>query len=255
MALWIPRADAPAQPPVRLVLPAHVTRLVVLGDPHGDLDGVARVVAHEDDGRTLPVCVGDVVGYADGPTSSALCAWLAERHIPTVQGNHEDWALPTGTLAILATRHAPRQLTDAAHSWIDALPHALDLRDARDQPVALVVHSIREPAWDWIDLHNVAAYAGVLGRPRLILAGHSHRPKLLHVDGHVTRTAFDFRRDASVEGYLPTEGTLVLDAGSVGRPSAYESGAEADGDEWRHWIVYGVVDLTRRTVSLRRLPR
>ncbi len=125
-------------------LKPEVQRIVVLGDPHGDVRGVRQILEHAQDACTLVVCVGDVVGYANGADCSLLCALMEQLQIPTVQGNHEDWVGPCGELAI-----GPRRsyLTPAAHAWTRALPHQIRLVRDGDL-VALLLHSIREPYWD-----------------------------------------------------------------------------------------------------------
>ena len=51
-------------------LPAEVWRIVVLGDPHGDLIALEQVLLQESRPDTLVLSAGDNVGYSDGAVSS-----------------------------------------------------------------------------------------------------------------------------------------------------------------------------------------
>ena len=74
-----------------LRLPADVNRLVVLGDPHGDLIGLELVLAKEGKPGTAFASAGDNVGYADGKVLSFMCQLLEERKTlrVTIQRMHE----------------------------------------------------------------------------------------------------------------------------------------------------------------------
>lgn len=233
-------------------------RLVVLGDPHGALDAVRAVVDAEGGEEVQLACVGDVVGYADGPQSSALAAYLEAAGVPTVEGNHEDWVGPGGTLTILERRDVDRQLTPEALAWARALPARIDFLGAGGALAATMVHSIREPSWDWIDAANAARLVEGLGSPPLVLTGHSHRPKLVHVDpgGTARVTPFDFLADAQLAFGLPEVGTLIVDAGSTGRAELEPSLRGRHGGSGRgRWGTYAVLDLDGGQGWLRRVAR
>lgn len=81
-----------------ILVPRAVTRLVVLGNPHGDLAGLEAVLAREPE---RSYSAGDNIGYAGGPASFFDCASpLESLGIASVYGNHEAWLGEDGTLAI-----------------------------------------------------------------------------------------------------------------------------------------------------------
>lgn len=243
---------------VTFALQPDIRRLVVLGDPHGDVAGLTAIVERERGPTTQLLCVGDAVGYGDGPSSSQVCATLQHLGVPTVEGNHEAWADPYGFLAIVADPERPRYLTEEALAWINGLPHRIEVTRHDGAPVATLIHSIREPCWDWIGPENAPQVAADLHHPRLILSGHSHRPKLLHVaPGRwlAEHAPFDFLHEDALRRPLPTEGTLIVDAGSIGRPDPTELnlGPDYRGRRWGDWFgTYAVVELERGVVTLRR---
>ncbi|MEO1266860.1 MAG: metallophosphoesterase family protein [Myxococcota bacterium] len=244
----------------RLLLPPDTRRLVVLGDPHGDHRGVRAVLRAEAQPHTQVVCVGDVIGYSTGRASSAVCALLKAEAIPTVEGNHEAWLRPYGELFMGCSDSSDRHLTQEAQAWVAALPHQIRIVSAEGSCVALLLHAIRDPYWDWINTTNADLLAAHLDWPPLVLAGHSHRPKYLWAtaQGQVTHTPFDFVRHERCSQPLPDRGSLIVDAGSIGRPDA----AELDLDPtlrdtfWgAQYGTYAVIDLHRRCATLRRLHK
>ena len=239
-------------------LPEDVYRLVVLGDPHGDVGGVTAILDREGTPGTRFACAGDVVGYADGPRSSELCALLAARRIPTVQGNHEDWIEPPGRLAIVESRAANRVLTPAALDWIQTLPEVIHfVREPSGEPLAVLIHSIREPGWDWIDTENVAFFLDALDWPSLVVTGHSHRPKFIEVErsGSARRHSFNYLEGECDVHPLPEAASLVVDAGSVGRPEATECIGTKQAHDGARFGTYAVLDFKSRTASLRRIEK
>lgn len=67
-------------------------RLGIISDIHGDVDALELAWAHLMAlGVDQIVSAGDLVGY--GPFPDQVVAFLKERQIPTVRGNHDRWAL------------------------------------------------------------------------------------------------------------------------------------------------------------------
>ncbi|MBI3448152.1 MAG: metallophosphoesterase family protein [Acidobacteria bacterium] len=233
-----------------------MSRLVVLGDPHGALEATRAVLEKEMDGRTLAGCVGDVVGYADGPSSSALAEFLRDQQVPTVEGNHEAWVGPDGSLSIVEGRVSSRQLTPATLEWIRSLPSTIEFgRAAQTAPLAVMVHSIREPRWDWIDASNAGGLVDRLGRPRVVVSGHSHRPRFIVVTagGGSRVEPFDFEADAEISIDLPAVGSVLVDSGSLGRAErdpAIPGGRRTTGRA--RYGTYAIVDFERQVAILRR---
>ena len=234
-------------------VPDHIQKLVVLGDPHGDLAGVQEAYRIEDGAGTFFCCVGDVVGYADGPTSSRLCEFLIKKGTPTVEGNHEDWVSKSGKLAVFQGNKA--RLSEDAFRWVRSLPELICLARGDGRQLAVLAHSIRRGGWDWIDEDNASQFVKELGSPRVVLVGHSHRPKFITVDsrGRATRQPFDYREAESMETPIPRTGTLLIDAGSIARPEATEVTGDARRHDGSRFGTYASLDLTARLASLKRV--
>jgi len=70
-------------------------KLGLISDIHGDPDALERAWKHLTFmGVYQIICAGDLVGYGPGP--DAVIAFLREREIPSVRGNHDRWALTRG---------------------------------------------------------------------------------------------------------------------------------------------------------------
>jgi predicted phosphodiesterase len=238
--------------------PEH-SRLLVLGDPHGAIKTVKQTFAEDRDNRTLATCVGDVVGYADGPDSSRLAEFFLSEGIPTVEGNHEDWARDDGSLAIVQDQNAARQLSTSTLEWMRSLPAHIEFRRPdREDLLALMVHSIRHPNWDWIKPFTAPRFLKRLGEPRLVLSGHSHRPKfmLMSPSYEVSVVPFNFESDEEITIVLPDDGCLIVDSGSLGR-AELEPCLKTPGvrREPTRFGTYSVIDFESRKAVLRRIER
>jgi hypothetical protein len=239
-----------------LTLSSDIQRLVVLGDPHGDITGVEKIYQIESRADTLICCVGDVVGYADGPTSSSLCRFFEERGIPTVEGNHEDWVRPSGRLAIVTEGH-DAMLDRQALAWIKGLPRSMRLTRDDGKVLGILAHSFRKGGWDWVRTDNAYAFAKTFGSPRLVLVGHSHRPKFITVsrEGKIEQQSFDYRLQEHLDKAIPTDGTLLIDTGSIARPEA----TEIDNLKLRHdglrFGTYAAVEIRTGKASLKRIVK
>ncbi|MGE0712940.1 MAG: metallophosphoesterase [Planctomycetota bacterium] len=232
--------------------PEGITRLVVLGDPHGDLAALEQVVAREAGPQTAFLSVGDNVGYASGPDSSAFCQRLIELGARSVRGNHEEWISAEGELAIvLPPRHSERRLRPEALAWARALPLALWLRFAAAPRLRVLARHTIGPGWGYVHAGNAAALA-YEERAEVVLVGHSHGPSLYAIGegdpfaGEVMRLPLASSGDEQIE--LPLPGPferLVVDAGSLGRPGHHPE-PPALG-----MASYALLDLVAGTASLR----
>lgn len=234
----------------KLILLETEERVVVLGDPHGDIDGVAAILEKER-GASRVVCVGDVVGYEDGPRSSSLCSMLKSLGIPTVLGNHEEWASSSGKLAFMAARNADNTLRPDAWEWISSLPHRLDILSSEDARLILtLVHSCRLPTWEIVGPNNAKALHELLDEPPVLAVGHSHCPRFIEFPpaSRPRETVFDFRFADSLTLPALRGRPVIVDAGSVSRPRASLHGREQPG-----FGTYAILDLVRHEVSLRRI--
>lgn len=245
--------DAPPERTEILELPPAVGRIVVLGDPHGDLIGLELVLAKESRLDTVILSAGDNVGYADGIVSSYTCQVLAERGIRSVLGNHEAWSL--GGDLFLGPPGYPRALTPEAVAWCAALPTRIRIQAAARPELSIsLTHCL--PGWDYVNAKSARRLLD-LEESDLVLCGHTHRPAVYSIGPRA--------REAQVEGFDPTrkrplqvalnsETRLVVDAGSLARPSRPPRGGGSaggrGGGQALGFGTYAVVDLRAGTVSL-----
>ena len=225
-----------------LALEPGTERLVVLGDPHGDILGLDEVFAREDGPGTAYVSVGDNVGYADGETSSHLVALLQQRGIPSVLGNHEATLDDDGRM-LLSAPGLSATVTPAALAWARALPRRLRV-DAPARPAARisVVHTL--PDWSYVSARAAERLLDV-EQVDLVLCGHSHRAAVYRVAGDgVTAHGLDPRRKTPLRVPWEDGARYVVDAGSLGRPNSPRGGARLDR------ATYAVVDFAAGELRL-----
>ncbi len=224
---------------VELALPPGTTRIVALGDPHGDVVSVERLLAEQGEG-TLVLSVGDNVAAWDLEGSTRLCELLARRGLPSVRGNHDACLGEDGEM-LLAPPELDARLPPGTAAFSRGLPRRLRLSGAG---LALsVVHTLAD--WSYV---SAEAAPTLLEEEQadLVMCGHSHRPAIYEVGpaGDVAVTAPGARVGAVSVSLRPGL-RYVVDAGSVARP------ALAGGDEDPAWGSYAVLDLAARTVELR----
>lgn len=226
------------------------SRLVVLGDPHGDLVGLARVLAAEDDPDTQLVSVGDNIGYADGPTSSELCRELEELRIPSVYGNHEEWMGEDGSLTIVRACETNVRLTPSALKWCRALPQRLNLCfSAAPSLNVAVVHHVESSYFDFVP--DDVRVSLERHRAQVVLVGHTHGPKVYEctADGDVAVHRLDLRGDDSVRINLRSGHRYVVDAGSLANPGHHPDPSAPER------ASYAVVDVRRGLIALKSLGK
>lgn len=250
-----PVAPAPAEPPPdlatrveTLALGSEVRRLVVLGDPHGDVIGFEEAWAREARPGTAIVSAGDNIGYADAAISSHFCALLRARGVRSVLGNHEVWSW-SGRL-FLGAPGGPPLLTPDALEWIHGLPFRLAVQAALAPELALrVVHTL--PDWAYVSADSAERLLALEGAD-VVFCGHTHRPAIYALPPRGkprVRRLDPAGRARAVEVRLEPGVRLVVDAGSLGRPSRAGRGLAQDHG------TYAVLDLERRTVSLQAIDK
>ena len=240
-------------PPETHTYPAQITRLVVLGDPHGDHAGLDAVVDREASPETAFASVGDNVGYAKGSTSSSFVRRLWDLGARSVQGNHEDWLSLEGRLAICLDR-SDRELEPEVSAWAKELPREL-LCEFHAAPGLrlLLTHTLdarQGMKWPYVDRATVHRVSEELAAD-LIVFGHTHSPRLYHPEGEGWREELLELSEgpAAIQAPLPRGQRLFADAGSLARPSHRET-----GDAY-HLATYLRVDLATRRVELRALSK
>lgn len=150
-------------------------KIGLLSDIHGDAVALELAWAHLTVMRAdRIVCAGDLVGY--GPHPDRVVAFVAERGIDCVRGNHDRWALqrPPGTpdpfkggtpsldsLAVLKTLPPERLVADGPK--IGVITHGepgddMTFVTRKTHPPALLRRLLREM------------------QAQLLVVGHTHRP-------------------------------------------------------------------------------
>ena len=237
--MTVPRTDD-------LLLPRGIERLVVLGDPHGDLAGLETVLAREEGPGVAIVSAGDNVGYADGPTSSRLCRLLAGRRIPSVLGNHEAWALDDGELFLVEPPEAPNRLDEDALAWCRGLPVRLKIR-FEDAP-GVTVSLVHAHHGNYVSAENAGALAAEEAAS-VVFCGHSHGPAIYTVRGAVLAAKARLEPDGLLDARMAPDARYVVDAGSLGRPGFYPD------PERLELATYAALDLRERRLEVRALAK
>jgi putative phosphoesterase len=184
-------------------------KLAVLSDIHGNLGALDAVLADcAARGVETIVNLGDILSGPLEPAATA--ARLMALDLPTIRGNHERQLLEDDHAVMgPSDRHALAELDERALQWLAAVPVWLQIGDI------LLCHG--RPGDDMRYLLETVEPAGARAATtaevaerldgidaRLILCGHSHRPRMMRLD----------------------DGRLVVNPGSVGLP--------AYGWDWPH---------------------
>jgi len=155
-------------------------RIGVISDPHGCLVSLETALSWLDQNFVdLVVCAGDVASF--GPQPNECVALLAERGIPTVQGNSDrDLLWPSHIPPAADARIAQiaviedwcrERLTPASREWLAALPP-----DLTPAPGVLVVHGTPGDPTAIITADSMPIFpSGVT----TVAAGHLHTPFIL----------------------------------------------------------------------------
>jgi putative phosphoesterase len=197
-------------------------RLLIVSDIHANWPALQAIQERAD----VVVCLGDIVSY--GPNPRECLAWVRERAVHVVRGNHDTalaYKAESGAAAFkrelaLVTLERHRRLLDEEDlSWLRALPTELNFRveDYR-------FHAVHATPTDHLHSYRLTAGLGdeelkkeVAGvRADVVLVGHTHLP--------MSRGAWS---------------KVVLNPGSIGQP--------LDGDPRASYAVIedGMAEIRR----------
>ena len=166
-------------------------RLAVIADIHGNvlaLDAVLADVAGR--GADRIVNLGDCVSGPLWPRET--CERLMPLGLATVRGNHDRW-VGDGDPAAMgpSDRYAFGALDEAARRWLRELPPGLTFEaegvtvrafHARpDDDNAYLAEDVVGGKLASVDGAILAGRLGTAASAGLVLCGHSHQPRLLHV--------------------------------------------------------------------------
>jgi predicted phosphodiesterase len=222
-------------------LPESKKRIVVLGDPHGDLIGLIEVLEREDRPEVQIFSAGDNIGYTDGPTSSEMCRLLVERKIPSVTGNHEAWS-PAGKL-FLGPPGMSLDLTPEAHAFCQGLPYRLKIRAKAAPDLAFtLIHTV--PNWDYVTPENARNFS-LVEDADVIFSGHTHRPAVYTISeaGISVEHASLSPKKSPLRVLLAKGKRYIADAGSIARPN---QGFKAQIEKGS----YAALDLEKRILEV-----
>lgn len=159
-----------------------MSRLGLISDVHGDVEALESAWSRLTDlGAELILCAGDVVGY--GPRPDEAAAFLEEKGIASVRGNHDRWALERG-------EGRPDEFGGGTPSS-ETLRYLEGLRPSHVAEcggrVVAVVHGSPRGDMEFVSpsTHPSAVledYLAILGVDVLVL-GHTHRPMWLNTPG------------------------------------------------------------------------
>lgn len=217
-------------------------RYLIISDLHANRHALEAVLADASSrGYDATLCLGDVVGYGGDPAAT-LDRALALEPVGFIRGNHDK---------VCAGLEPPTSFNDVARravEWTRAAlsPAQLETLAALPRgPVRITEHlEICHGApfdedfyvFDRADADRARRSASA----RICLFGHTHLPAVYAAVGHPMTPAPGGEAD---ERRLPREGTVLINVGSVGQPR--------DGDPR---AAYGLLDLERETLQMRRVP-
>lgn len=188
-------------------------RIGVVSDPHGCLAGL-RVALDwlTAESADVVVCAGDVASF--GPQPNECISLLAERGIPTVQGNSDcEILLPPvqepdnderAAQIIEIDNWCKAKLTPDSRMWLDTLPPVLF-----PSPDVLVLHGGLQGADQIVRADAVPDFPA---KVNIVAAGHLHVPFINHTKDGVWVNAGSAGRSTDGD---PRASLAVLD-GSVG---------------------------------------
>ena len=194
-----------------------LTRLAIITDVHADVHALRDALAQIDElGVDQILCCGDVVDYGLFPEETL--ALLRDRGIVTIRGNHDRWAIQSGSDA------SGWDLTSKAVAYLESLPtgwsaiidgvrvvlaHARPRSDmhgiARDTPARELMELLDQAAAD------------------ILIVGHTHVPFVRRLD----------------------DGRIVMNPGALLRDPAPGCEVATPG-------TFAVIDVMTRTITVRR---
>ncbi|MBI1176843.1 metallophosphoesterase [bacterium] len=211
-------------------------KYAIIADIHANLEAFDVVLRDQKEQRCTHIaCLGDIVGY--GPDPKECVDIVRALNIPTVKGNHDEYASmegplegfnPTAAKAIEWTRN---QLTEDDRRWLRELPLSLQIED-----FTLVHATLDGPQrWGYVFDKLSAAANFVHQATHVCFFGHTHVPVAFIQDTVVRGGTYSKFKIAPGKKYF-------INPGSVGQ--------SRDGVPK---ATYAILDLDARTIELRRL--
>jgi diadenosine tetraphosphatase ApaH/serine/threonine PP2A family protein phosphatase len=217
-------------------------RYLVLSDIHANLHALEAVLADAAEvGYDAVLCLGDLVGYGADP-AAVVARVQALEPVGLIRGNHDK--VCAGLEPATLFNEVARRAVDWTHRTLTA--DELAVLAALPKGPRTVVPGLEICHGAPFDEDHYVFDAADAGRAmdaahgRVCLFGHTHLPAVYTTpQDPATRTA----GLAEDELTLPATGPVLINVGSVGQPR--------DGDPR---AAYGLLDLRRKTIRLRRVP-
>lgn len=216
-------------------------RYLIITDIHANRHAFEAVLADAATrGYDATLCLGDVVGYGADP-AAALDLTLALEPVGLIRGNHDKVCagLEPATSFNDVARRAVEWTRETLSSDQVRILAALPRGPVRITDELEICHGSPLNEDHYVFDRGDAGRAMNCASARICLFGHTHLPAVYSTPAHPVA-----RADESDELYrLPREGAVLINVGSVGQPR--------DGDPR---AAYGLLDLERSTLLLRRVP-
>jgi diadenosine tetraphosphatase ApaH/serine/threonine PP2A family protein phosphatase len=217
-------------------------RYLILTDQHGNLQALDAVLADANSiGYDRVLVLGDLVGYGADP-AAIIERTLALAPEAMIRGNHDKVAAGLEPASLF--NDVARQSIE----WTASVLSTDDLRVLADLPKGPrtvipgleICHGTPFDEDHYVFDTGDAARAIAAASAPICLFGHTHVP-VIFSSASRPRPGRDDLTDDEIE--LPSDGCVLINVGSVGQPR--------DGDPR---AAYGILDLERRTIVLRRVP-
>lgn len=209
----------------------------VFGDIHGNLEGLTAMLKDAGErGVTRYVCLGDIVGYNANPAE--CLEKIRELDCVSVRGNHDHYCSldrdlsgfhPLAADAVDWTR---RQLSTEQRRFLS------DLKLVERVANFTIVHSTLDmpEMWGYV-FENLEAEASFNYQMTTVcFYGHTHVPLAFEKGSEISGGTYTRLSIAMGKKYF-------VNVGSIGQPR--------DGDAR---AAYGIFDLNKREIELRRVP-
>jgi predicted phosphodiesterase len=215
-------------------------RYLIISDIHGNAHALDAVLADAAEvGYDQALCLGDLVGYGADP--SAVITRVTElAPVAMVRGNHDKVCAGLEP-AVLFNEVARRSI-----EWTRTVLSPAELEMLAELPKGPLIvadgleicHGSPFDEDHYVFDQDDAARSIDAAGARICLFGHTHLPAIFTAVDDPATQGDDLADD---EMRLPKAGPALVNVGSVGQPR--------DGDAR---AAYGVLDLTRNTIRLRR---
>ena len=216
-------------------------RIAVLSDIHSNLDALKAVLRDaRQRGVEAYLCLGDIVGF--GPKPEACVRLIRATGMPTILGNHDEWAVsavgrqatPSAGADFKGFKDPLSPLHAASREWLRTRPH---LFESWGMSAAHSSFACPEK-WNYL-ITRQAAIDSFLQQPTdIAFFGHTH------TQGFWDESSSSFTAPTdSTEFALCPNRRYAINPGSVGNPLD-DSALEA---------CYLIFDTTKKTVTFCRI--